>query len=530
MMSELARHLASVTTTTAGQLDSQFLWIPILAGFAMVFMAWGIGANDVANAFATSYGAGSLNIKQIVVVATFCEFGGALLLGSAVSETIRKGIVNIDSFPGDDGRLTIMTGMLASLLAGAFWLALASRYGLPVSTTHTIVGSVVGFVCVAKGYDAVTWSKVLKIVLSWVVSPMLSLAIAGTLWFFTKHFVYSKPAAGTTEIDTALRVRRARLAIPPLTFLTFTICVMFMVYKGGPALKLKSMSVSTAIGWGAVFGAGFSVLAHFGINHKLAQWTKESEDEFAAAAEEGDDAAPVTTGAVVKNAELDSALEKAVAVGAVALAAPAAAADVGAPAAAAAAAADEEPKHPAKRDEHGKKLSANALLLERMFRPLNILTAAFESFAHGANDVANAIGPFNAVIAAYNEPLAKKTDMPLWILGVGGFGIVIGLHTYGINVMRTLGRDITYVTPARAFCIELGATFTILLATNMGMPVSTTHASVGAVIGIGLVDNWRAVKWNTMGKVFTSWIITLPIAAFVTAALFGFLKPTVVQM
>ena len=514
MILEMGRHLADTT----GQLDSEYLWIPVLSGFAMVFMAWGIGANDVANAFATSFGSGSLNIKQIVIIATFCEFGGALLLGSSVSATIRKGIVDIDSFPGDNGRLTIMVGMLSALLAGSFWLALASRYGLPVSTTHTIVGSVVGFIVVGKGYDAVKWSKIIKIVLSWVVSPLISLGVSGILWFLTKKFVWSAS-------DDESRVSRAKLAIPPLTFLTFTVCIMFMIYKGGPALGMKETSLGEAIGWGAVFGAAFSIIAFFGVKAKIDQWTKESDDEFAAAAEEGDEAADAS--AVVKSANLDDALSKVKAnpdtAKTVALASPATADDVGAPPA-------EELKNPMKRDENGKKLTANALLLERIFRPLNITTAAFESFAHGANDVANAIGPFNAVVAAYNEPLAKKVDMPLWILAVGGFGIVIGLHTYGKNVMYTLGRDITYITPARAFCIELGATFTILLATNMGMPVSTTHASVGAVMGIGLVDNWRKVKWNTMGKVFGSWIITLPVAGFVTAAIFGFLKPTVVEM
>ena len=516
---------------TAGGLGSEYLWLPVIGGFAMFYMAWGIGANDVANAFATSWGAKSLTLKQIVIVATICEFCGALLLGSHVSSTIRKGIVDIDAFPGDDGRLEIMTGMLSALLAGGTWLLIATKYSLPVSTTHTIVGSVIGMVIVGRGYDAVVWSKVVKIVLSWFISPLLAMGISGTVWACTKYTVFAK------DIDEAESVKRAKVAIPFLTFLTFTICVMFMIYKGGPALKLKSMSVASAIGWGALVGGVFLFVSVFLLQKLIPQWEAQAEAEVASRSEEGQQ---VTAKDTDVNTDATVPVKQHEVAGQLAVQEPKKASDVGEPEVAktaitTATVTEKETIGQGKDwDETirsaDEPTTANGMLLEKMFRPLNILTAAFESFAHGANDVANAIGPFNAIVAAYNAPLASKVDMPLWILSVGGIGIVVGLWMYGTNVMKTMGKNITYLSPARAFCIELGATFTILLATNMGMPVSTTHASVGAVLGIGCVDNIKKVKWGVMGSVFASWIVTLPVAALTTSAFYGFLKPTVVNM
>eukprot|EP00937_MAST-01D_sp_MAST-1D-sp2_P003485 g3485.t1 len=583
-MSSPAVWAASATTAApGGALDSGYLWMPIVAGFAMFYMAWGIGANDVANAFATSFGARSITMKQAVVIATFCEFLGALALGSQVSATIRKGIVTVDYFPGINGRLTIMCGMMSALLASALWLHFASMWALPVSTTHTIIGGVIGFVVVSRGYGAVTWSKILEIVASWLVSPLLACAFAGLLWYGVRGFVYAR------GIGAEARVRRAQLAVPPLTCLTWTIVIVFMVYKGAKGLNLKSTPLGTAVGYGFAFGAPFGVLSYFAVQHYMPVWRRRVEAAAADGAGEGgggertvlegggrggaaggrgdtlrdtallldamstawdgaraesygvaDPVDPRLRGCTAPAMLLRAGKQGAYAGGADAsaprlppIAGPAAGAGAGAEAGAGGLSvplmSDADADDAAAAPVPEEQLREHALV-EQLFRPLNVLTAAFESFAHGANDVANSIGPFNAVVGAYQQPLGGKLGMPEWVLCIGGVGIVVGLWTYGERVMRTMGKDITYVTPSRAFCIELAATFTILFATNLGLPVSTTHASVGAVIGIGVVDGASKVNWGVLKGVFLSWIITLPAAAFTTAAIFGFLLPAVTSV
>jgi sodium-dependent phosphate transporter len=531
-----------------GSLDDGYLWMPIVAGFAMFYMAWGIGANDVANAFATSFGAKSITLKQAILVATFCEFLGAFALGSEVSATIRKGIVSIDSFGAAaspdspeaiDGRLTIMCGMMSSLMASAIWLHMASKMALPVSTTHTIVGGVIGFVVVSRGYGAVDWSKVAQIVASWLISPMLSCAFGALSWALLKAWIYS------ASLSDEAQVQRAKMAIPGLTCLTWAVVIVFMIYKGAKGLGINDTPLPRATGIGFAFGACFGLAAYFGVAHFMPAWrVKVAREEAAARAGMvgigggGGDGGGDGNGVGGKGGQggngrdrsglRDSFILEALNTRDVIDASPSAGLTEG-EMRQLGIAGDSSLAAPLNAAGSGDEQRENKLV-EHMFRPLNVLTAAFESFAHGANDVANSIGPFNAVVAAYDAPLASKVGMPEWILVIGGVGIVVGLWTYGEKVMRTMGKDICYVTPSRAFCIELSATFTILFATNLGLPVSTTHASVGAVIGIGCVDGPSKVNWGVLRGVFTSWITTLPAAAMTTAAIFGFLLPAVTSV
>jgi PiT family inorganic phosphate transporter len=404
----------------------------ILAGVFGLFMAWGIGANDVANAMATSVGSGALKIKQAVILAAIFEFSGAYLAGGEVTKTIRKGIVEADAFNADPNLL--IWGMLASLLAAGTWLAVASRKGWPVSTTHSIVGAVVGFAAVGVGVDAVSWGKVGTIVMSWIVSPLL----AGTF--------------------------------------------AFMIFKSIQTLILnKKHPVASAIKYGPIylFMVGFLIalvtikkgLSHVGLN-------VDTNQAFLFA---------IALGMVV--ALLGSYLIRRV-------------------------------KTDPKADKHFHYAN-----VERIFAILMVFTASAMAFAHGSNDVANAVGPMAAVISTAQTGLvASKSALPSWVLLVGGIGIVIGLATFGYKVIATVGKSITELTPSRGFAAEIAAAGTVVLASFTGIPISTTHTLVGAVLGVGFARGIGAIDMRVVGNIFMSWIVTLPAGGLLAILFFYVLK------
>jgi PiT family inorganic phosphate transporter len=404
----------------------------ILAGVFGLFMAWGIGANDVANAMATSVGSGALKIKQAVILAAIFEFSGAYLAGGEVTATIRKGIVEADAFHADPNLL--IWGMLASLLAAGTWLAIASRKGWPVSTTHSIVGAVVGFAAVGVGVDAVSWGKVGTIVMSWVISPLL----AGTF--------------------------------------------AFMIFKSIQTLILnKQHPVASAIKYGPIylFMVGFLIamvtikkgLKHVGLN-------VDTDHAFLYA---------IALGVLV--ALLGSFLIRRV-------------------------------KTDPKADKHFHYAN-----VERIFAILMVFTASAMAFAHGSNDVANAVGPMAAVIStAQTGLIASKSALPSWVLLVGGIGIVIGLATFGYKVIATVGKSITELTPSRGFAAEIAAAGTVVLASFTGIPISTTHTLVGAVLGVGFARGIGAIDMRVVGNIFMSWIVTLPAGGLLAILFFYVLK------
>lgn len=408
----------------------------ILMALAVVFglyMTWGIGANDVANAMGTSVGSGAITVKQAIVIAAIFEFAGAFIAGGNVTATIRKGIIDPSSVVNQPEILVF--GMLAALLAAAIWLMIASSRGWPVSTTHTIVGAVIGFAVVGIGVDAVQWGKVAEIAASWVVSPLLGGIIAFLLMMSIRKLI----------LNTENPFQSARRWGPGYIFLVgFTISLVTL-FKGLSHLNIE-MTVAMSFLVAVVFGL---VLAAVG-------W------------------------ALINRVHVDPAAD---------------------------------------RDFHFASV-------EKVFTPMMIFTACAMAFAHGSNDVANGIGPLAAVISIVQSggEVTQKAALPLWILVLGGTGIVVGLATMGYRVMKTIGSGITQLTPSRGYCATLAAAATVVLASRTGLPVSTTHIAVGAVIGVGLARGVGAIDLRVIGGIIVSWLVTLPIGGVLAAIFFFTLK------
>jgi inorganic phosphate transporter, PiT family len=405
----------------------------ILAGCFGLFMAWGIGANDVANAMATSVGSKALTLKRAVIVAAIFEFAGAFLAGGQVTSTIRKGIIDADLLSGSPELLVY--GMLAALLAAGIWLLVATKYGLPVSTTHSIVGAIVGFAAVGIGVEAVKWVKVGSIAASWVVSPVIAGAIAYALFRSVQKLI----------LDTTDPMKNAKRYVPVYIFLTGTMISLVTMFKGLKHVGLElsttqSYTISISIGLlCALIGAYFIRKITF------------SEE---------------------------------------------------------------------------RNINNHFHDVERVFGVLMIFTACAMAFAHGSNDVANAVGPVAAIVSvvANDGEIAQKSMMPIWVLLLGAVGIVIGLMMYGHKVIATVGSKITELTPSRGFCGELAASTTVVLASGTGIPISTTHTLVGAVLGVGFARGISALNLRMIGSIFMSWIITLPAGAILAIFFFYTLK------
>ncbi|MFM1569718.1 MAG: inorganic phosphate transporter [SAR86 cluster bacterium] len=409
---------------------SFFLITGCVFGF---FMAWGIGANDVANAMGTSVGARALTLFQAILVACIFEFAGAYLAGGEVTSTIRKGIIDPNILSGSPDLL--IYGMLSSLLAAGLWLLIASYYGWPVSTTHSIVGAIVGFAAVGISINAVEWNKVTTIASSWVVSPLL----AGTISFLIFKSVQ------ILILDTDDPFAKAKKYVPGYMFLVGFVIAMVTFLKG-----LKHVGFDLSFQQSIIFSTAFGiVIALLGIAFL-------------------------------------------------------------------------------RRVENVSKQRGDVVFdgVERVFAVLMVFTACAMAFAHGSNDVANAVGPLAAVasIVQSGGEIAAASVLPWWILLLGGSGIVAGLIMLGYRVIETVGKNITELTPSRGFAAELAAATTVVLASGTGLPISTTHTLVGAVLGVGLARGISAVNAGVVGRIFLSWIITLPVGAGLSIIIFFVFK------
>jgi PiT family inorganic phosphate transporter len=406
------------------------LIIGCVCGF---FMAWGIGANDVANAMGTSVGARALTLWQAVLVACVFEFAGAYLAGGEVTSTIRKGI--IDAGVMSDNPELLVYGMIASLLAAGIWLLIASYFGWPVSTTHSIVGAIVGFAAVGIGFDAVKWGKVGSIVASWVVSPVMAGTISFLLFTSVKRLI----------LQTSDPFMSAKRYVPFYMFLAGFVVSMVTFLKGLKHVGLN-FTASESIAWSLVFALVISLLGTLMLQ----------------------------------------------------------------------------------RIDNTKKEKNGAIFdgVERIFAVLMVFTACAMAFAHGSNDVANAIGPLAAIVSVVQSggEIASKSLLPPWVLLIGASGIVIGLGMLGYRVMMTVGRAITELTPSRGFAAELAAAGTVVVASGTGLPISTTHTLVGAVLGVGLARGIGAINLGVVGKIILSWIVTLPVGAGLSILFFFALK------
>lgn len=406
----------------------------ILAVVFGLFMAWGVGANDVANAMGTSVGSSALTTRQAIIIAAIFEFLGAYFAGGAVTETIRSGMIHADQLTGQPELLIF--GMLASLLAAGIWLLVASYFGWPVSTTHTIVGAIVGFAAVGLGVDAVKWSKIGSIVASWVISPVL----AGVMGYALFRSVQSLILATDTPLENAKRY------VPYYMFLVGFIVALVTLVNG---LKHVGLHISTlqSYVYASLIGAGLLLLGRF----------------------------------LIRRMKFDAAADQ-------------------------------------------KFHYAN---VEKVFGLLMVMTACAMAFAHGSNDVANAVGPLAAVISVAQSGygmVSQTTAIPPWILLLGGIGIIIGLTTFGYKVMETVGSGITELTPSRGFAATLAAAGTVVLASGTGLPISTTHTLVGAVLGVGLARGIAALNLGVIRAIFMSWIVTLPAGAVLAIIFFYLLK------
>ncbi|KAF9435182.1 hypothetical protein BGZ76_006744 [Entomortierella beljakovae] len=499
-------------------------------GLVFAFLdAFGIGANDVANSFATSVGSGSITLVQALIIACFCEFGGAFLLGASTAETIKGGIVS-SSLYSTTPELLMLT-MVCALMGSSSWVLFASSRGWPVSTTHSIVGAITGAGIAAFGADGIQWDGITKIVLSWVVSPLASGLVCSIFFLFTKHVVLKHEDS----------FRRGLVAIPAYFGVALTVNVFYIIYKGAPNTKLKDDSAtSIGIPVGIAVGVGFLVFLWclFFLRPFLRRKIEDNEDlrwfhlfyiPFVGKREK---AAIIEEEASQKNEKTGEA-------------------DNTDSAAANQSLVELEDKEKtfvqklkgklfyglyqdihASPDKNTANAHANATKFndktESLFSAVQVVTACFTSFAHGSNDVANAIGPLTTIYYIWEHANidVKKAPVPLWILAFGGLAIDLGLMTYGYHVMRTLGHKMTYMSPTRGFSAEMGTSITILTCSKLSLPVSTTHCITGATTAIGLLSGggFKSLNWRLLLNVFAGWIMTLPAAGVTSGLIFAFVS------
>lgn len=400
-----------------------------------LMMAIGIGANDVANAIGTSVGSKALTFKQAIIIAMIFEFCGAYLAGGEVTMTMQQRVIKTAEFNGQEDLLIF--GMISSLLAAGLWLIAASALGWPVSTTHSIIGGLIGFTVVSSGYEAVNWEQILNIVGSWVITPAIAGAISFYIFKITQKIIFNKEQP----------LLAAKKYIPYYVFILGFILSMVTITKGLKHVIGDSISSYNATYLSLLIAAVMSLISN----------------------------------QAIKRAKL------------------------------------EENKKSNRKIEH--------INIEKLFSILMITTACCMAFAHGSNDVANAIGPIAAITSILkNGYLSAESKIAWWILPMGGIGIVIGLASYGHRVIDTVGKKITHLTPSRGFAAEISTAATVVIASGLGLPISTTQTLVAAVLGVGMARGIAALNLNVIKSIILSWLITLPVGAFLSILIFYGIK------
>jgi len=409
-------------------LDPIFLLIVGGASAIAFYMAWSIGANDVANSMATAVGAKAISFKQAVVIAGILNFVGAVFVGPHVAETIKGKIVHIDSIT--DPHLLLL-GFIASLLAAAIWVTLSTWKEMPISTTHSIIGALMGFGIIAGGVSAINWGKVGSVAASWVISPVAGCIIAFFVFKIIVKLIFSKKEP----------VQSAKVVGPLIIGVTAFLITSSLLLKTQLSVILKITDPLLVILISSGVSAIVICLSIFAFRNVMA---KKEEDYYT---------------------------------------------------------------------------------VERIFRKLQIGTSCYVAFSHGANDVANAIGPVAAIVPlASTGEMSPTAQIPVYLLALGGIGIAVGCMTWGRKVMRTVGGRITSLTNTRGFSVDFGAATTVLVASKLGLPISTSHTVVGAVIGVGLARGLEAIDLSIIRKIIVSWLITLPVAAGTSIVIFLLLK------
>lgn len=400
-----------------------------VAAFFGLLMAIGIGANDVANAMGISVGSKALTVKQAIIIAMIFEFAGAYLAGGEVTDTIRKGVIETSLYAAHPE--TLVFGMMSALLAAGTWLLVASFMGWPVSTTHSIIGAIIGFACVSVGTNAVDWHSIQGIVGSWLITPLIAGIFAYLIFISAQRLIF----------DTDNPMKNAKRFVPVYMFITAMVIALVTIKKG---LKHIGLHLSTGEAWIASIGVSLVIMivGYFYIQRKYADDDLIDSNGYAG--------------------------------------------------------------------------------VESVFSVLMVVTACAMAFAHGSNDVANAIGPLSAVVSTieHSGQIAAQSQIAWWILPLGGIGIVIGLATLGHKVMATVGTGITELTPSRGFAAQLATASTVVLASGTGLPISTTQTLVGAVLGVGFARGIAALNLGVVRNIVASWIVTLPAGALLAVIFF----------
>ncbi|KAG0341737.1 Na+/Pi symporter [Podila humilis] len=494
-------------------------------GMIFAFLdSYGIGANDVSNSFGAAVGSGALNLKQAVLIASVCEFLGAFLMGSETADTIKGGLIDVNLFK--DQPELLMLAMVCALVGSSTWVLFASSRGLPVSTTHAIVGAITGAGIAGFGFNTVKWSGVGTIVLSWVVSPICAGLVTAFIFIFTRFLILKHQNS----------LNRGLTAIPFYFAITIAINVFYIIFKGSPGLSISSLPI------GAILGISFGIallvflwcnfflkvylrrklvgeeplrwyhafyIRFVGVRVKAPESVEETNDKAGGNNVDGDSSDGTVNSGL---AELDDTPKK----------------------------RTYWQKFVAKATagmNHNIKESSEAVenihdnstkydpTTEQLFCTLQVLTACFSSFAHGSNDVANAIGPLTTIYYIWKHAAVDVTGTPVpaWILAYGGIAIDIGLLTYGYRVMATLGNNITYMSPSRGFSVSLGTSLTVLTCSKLGMPVSTTHCITGSTAAVGLASGGgrKSINWKILAQIGSSWLMTLPAAGVVSGVIFA---------
>ncbi|CAI7903320.1 unnamed protein product [Closterium sp. NIES-53] len=529
-----------------------YTWIFVMTMLFAFLDGYSIGANDVANSFATSVGSRSITLAQAVLIAIFTEFGGAIALGATTTKTVKDSIIKTSYFSSRPDLL--MSGFLCALVSSSTWVMFATYMGWPVSTTHSIIGALIGIGISGYGFESVNWGwndkGVAQIVTSWFVSPVLAGILAAVIYLITLHVVMKSNNS----------LKRGIWAIPIYFTLTTFIVSFYVVSKNGQTtLEIKpkstggSLQVTGDVGLafgiiGAITGAmlifcaGFLVpyfirrlqdeetlqWYHIFIIHctptqpqdpKIDLWLKRAftphllqddekrelgmEVEDAEDGDKDDLAKPPSKNVAVRFFnKIKTLLYRSIFM------------DVAT----------------VQKDNHGAVQAQEVAVVydnktEYLYSLLQVVTASFASFSHGSNDVANALGPLAGVYQIWSEGVFTTTaSVPRWMLAYSGIAIDFGLALYGYNIMRNLGNNLTYQSPSRGFCMELGAALSVITASFLALPVSTTQCIVGSTVAVGLCHgNWRAINWTMVAVAGFGWLLTLPLAATVAGLLYALL-------
>ncbi|CAB3397436.1 unnamed protein product [Caenorhabditis bovis] len=482
-----------VITSTSGDVFNiqdfrhVFLWA-LIVGIILAFMlGFGMGANDVSNAFGTSVGSGALTLIQAYILATIFETLGSVLVGYNVIDTMRKGVVDVGLYNNSAGEFLV--GQVATLGGCASWLMIATFLNLPVSTTHAIVGATLGFSIACKGLEGIRWMKVVDIVASWFISPLFAGIVSLILYLFVDHMI----------LRTSDPIKNGLAWLPVFYFVCLTFNTFMISYQGSRVLHLSTVPIWIALLISFGIGIISSIVCYFIINPRIRKFVEEGKQKDLRSAT----VATIESCEVAKRSWSESSQETVPKF-------------------------KTEPTTSVAKffrwllPDQMRRESADTL---RMFTSVQTLTACFAGFAHGANDVCNAIAPLVALIAVYRDhDVYQHSETPIYVLLYGVLAICIGLWCLGHKVIRTVGTKMSEVNPASGFCIEFGAAVTALIASKLGMPISTTHSLVGAVVAVGSVKSGKKIDWRIFRSVALSWVVTLPVAGGLAALYVWLLK------